>query len=163
MKSLKDRLLAHGITWLGKETPKPEAKFEIDDVNGKKLSFPNIGSEAEIKEGVEVTADEGEHVLTIDGITYTVTVTSGKVMSVVEAPTVNNGAEDFMQAVAEAFAEQSRIFEAYRTEAKAEIEGLNAKISDLVTNLGHKKEEPEAPKTVVVNGKTFDKSKIKFN
>ena len=162
MKSLKDRLLAHGITWLGKETPKPEAKFEIDDVNGKKLSFPNIGSVAEIKEGVEVTADEGEHVLTIDGITYTVTVAGGKVATIVEVQASNNGAEEFMQAVAEAFAEQSRIFEAYRTEAKAEIEGLNSKIAELVTNLGHKS-EPEAPKIVVVNGKTFDKSKIKFN
>ena len=162
MKSLKDRLLAHGITWLGKETPKPEAKFEIDDVNGKKLSFPNIGSVAEIKEGVEVTADEGEHVLTIDGITYTVTVAGGKVATIVEVQASNNGAEEFMQAVAEAFAEQSRIFEAYRTEAKAEIEGLNSKIAELVTNLGHKS-EPEAPKIVVVNGKEFDKTKIKFN
>ena len=161
MKSLKDRLLAHGITWF--ENPKPEAKFEIDDVNGKKLSFPNIGSVAEIKEGVEVTADEGEHVLTIDGITYTVTVAGGKVATIVEVQASNNGAEEFMQAVAEAFAEQSRIFEAYRTEAKAEIEGLNSKIAELVTNLGHKKEEAEAPKIVVVNGKTFDKSKIKFN
>ena len=160
MKSLKDRLLAHGITWF--ENPKPEAKFEIDDVNGKKLSFPNIGSVAEIKEGVEVTADEGEHVLTIDGITYTVTVAGGKVATIVEVQASNNGAEEFMQAVAEAFAEQSRIFEAYRTEAKAEIEGLNSKIAELVTNLGHKS-EPEAPKIVVVNGKTFDKSKIKFN
>ena len=162
MKSLKDRLLAHGITWLGKETPKTEAKFEIDDVNGKKLSFPNIGSVAEIKEGVEVTADEGEHVLTIDGITYTVTVAGGKVATIVEVQASNNGAEEFMQAVAEAFAEQSRIFEAYRTEAKAEIEGLNSKIAELVTNLGHKS-EPEAPKIVVVNGKEFDKTKIKFN
>lgn len=160
MKSLEDRLADFGITW-GKK-PKPEAKFEIDDVNGKKLSFPNIGSVAEIKEGVEVTADEGEHVLTIDGITYTVTVAGGKVATIVEVQASNNGAEEFMQAVAEAFAEQSRIFEAYRTEAKAEIEGLNAKISDLVTNLGHKS-EPDAPKTVVVNGKEFDKSKIKFN
>ena len=161
MKSLKDRLLAHGITWF--ENPKPEAKFEIDDVNGKKLSFPNIGSVAEIKEGVEVTADEGEHVLTIDGITYTVTVAGGKVATIVEVQASNNGAEEFMQAVAEAFAEQSRIFEAYRVEAKAEIEGLNSKIAELVTNISHKKEEPEAPKIVVVNGKTFDKSKIKFN
>jgi len=96
---------------LGKAKPKATAKLEIDDANGEKLIFPEIGDVSEIAEGVAVSATDGEHVFTSDGTTYTFTVASGVITAVVETPieeevieaeAMSEDTAEFVQAVAEA-------------------------------------------------------------
>ena len=153
---------------------KSTAKLEIDDANGEKLIFPEIGDISEIAEGVAIEATDGEHVFIADTKTYTVTVAGGKVTAVVETVIEEAAADTEMNAetvaFVEAVAEALEAGETFQTTAKASIEKLT---TDLATALGEiktlkstmshaKPKEGEAgeAKEFKVGGKKIDLSKI---
>lgn len=156
---------------------KPTAKLEIDDANGEKLDFPEIGDVSEIAEGVAVVATDGDHVFEADGKIYTLTVASGVVTAVVvtdaQDPAEEMSAEtaEFVEAVATGLAEA----EAFKVEANAKIANLETKLAELATlkadfatlkatlkhsDDGMKSDDLEKPKAVKVGGKSIDLSKI---
>ncbi len=167
----------------GKGKQKPTSKLEIDDANGEKLIFPEIGDVSEIAEGVAVSATDGEHVFTSDSTTYAVTVLAGVITAVVETPieedpaaeatsaeTMSAETMEFIEAVAEAMGAS----ETFQATAKGQIEKLTL---DLATALGEiktlkatmshgKAEEGEGddgePKPLIVNGKPINLKKINF-
>jgi len=173
--SWKDR----AARMLGKNKPKPTAtaKLEIDDANGEKLVFPEIGDVSEIAAEVAVTATDGPHVFTADATTYTVEVLAGKVVSVVEtpieeeAPAAEAMSEDtaaFVEAVAEAI-EASETFQVTATARMLKLE------TDLATALGtintlkatmshgaaaEGESTDDKPKTFKVGGKSINLDKI---
>ena len=79
MKNWKTALAAMGLIL----KQKPTMVFEIDDANGKKLVFPDANDFTEVVEGANVTAEDGEYVITVDGIVSTITVLSGTVTAIV--------------------------------------------------------------------------------
>jgi hypothetical protein len=171
--SWKDRL----AKMRGKKKPQATAKLEIDDANGEKLTFPEIGDVSEIAEGVAVTATDGEHVFTSDSATYTVTVLAGVITAVVETPIEEEPAPESMSAETvefiEAVAEAMEVSETFQATAKGQIEKLT---SDLETALGEIKtlkasmshgrakegegDDDDEPKPLMVNGKPINLKKI---
>src|SRR6187402_1573001 len=119
--SWKDRL----AKMTGKAKPTATARLEIDDANGEKLVFPEIGDVSEIAEGVAVSATDGEHVFTSDTTTYTVTVAAGVITAVVETPieeapaaeAMSEETVEFVQAVASGL----EAAEAFQATATADI------------------------------------------
>ena len=79
MKNWKTALAAMGLIL----KQKPTMVFEIDDANGKKLVFPDANDFTEVVEGANVTAEDGEYAITVDGIVSTITVLSGTVTTIV--------------------------------------------------------------------------------
>lgn len=117
-----------------KAKPKATAKLEVDDANGEKMIFPEIGDVSEIKEGVAVTATDGTHVFVADTTTYTCEVLNGKIVSVVETPTAEEEQEaeamnEDTQAFVEAVAQELEANETFRTSAQAEIDELKTQLA----------------------------------
>lgn len=170
--SWKERLAR--MTGKAKPKAQAEAKLEIDDANGEKLIFPEIGDVSEIAEGVAVTATDGEHVFTADSTTYTVTVANGIITAVVETevtaeePEMNADTAEFVEAVALGL----EAAEAFQATARGEIDELKSQLAtalgelkDLKANMSHKtpKEgegDDNAPKTVTVGGKKINFANI---
>lgn len=172
--SWKDR----AARMIGKAKPTATAKLEIDDANGEKLVFPEIGDVSEIAEGVAVSATDGEHVFTSDTTTYTVTVAAGVITAVVEtpieaeAPTAEAMSEEtveFIGAVAEAM-EASEAFQltatAKFTKLESDLATALETIKTLKATMSHKTpkegdgDDDDKPKTFKVAGKSIDLSKI---
>lgn len=170
------------LTWkdraariIGKAKPKATAKLEIDDANGEKLIFPEIGDVSEIAEGVAVTATDGEHVFVSDTTTYTVTVAAGVITTVVETPieaapvaeAMSEETAEFIGAVAEAM-EANDTFQATAngriTKLETDLALALGTISTLKATMSHGKakegEGEEAPKTFKVGGKSINLDKI---
>lgn len=165
-----------------KATPKATAKLEVDDANGEKMMFPEIGDVSEIKEGVAVTATDGSHVFVADGTTYTCEVMDGKIVSVTQetaadpAAAATEDAEAFnedTQAFIEAVAQELEASENFRAEAQVEIESLkgqlataNKAITDLKALLKHGGDGTNDPKpagaakSVTVGGRSINLEKI---
>lgn len=159
-------------------TRKPTAKLEIDDANGEKLSFPEIGDVSEIAEGVAVTATDGTHVFVADNTTYTVEVLAGAIVSVVETPTeadppapeaMSSETKEFIDAVAEALEEHAE----FKATAEAKIEAqeqliatMQADFKKFKATMGHKDDKVDEPggdepkKKVTINGKAIDFAKL---
>lgn len=159
---------------------KPTAKLEIDDANGEKLIFPEIGDVSEIAEGVAVTATDGTHVFVADTTTYTVEVAAGVIASVVETPTQADPAAEaqamspetveFIEAVAQALEEA----EEFKATANAKIEAQEQLIATMQEDfkkfkatMGHKDDkgdgagaDGEPTKKVSIKGKSIDLSKL---
>jgi len=172
--SWKDRL----AKMTGKAKPKATAKLEIDDANGEKLLFPEIGDVSEIAEGVAVTATDGEHVFTSDNTTYTVTVAAGVITAVVETPIEDVPAAEAMSedtiAFVEAVAEAMEVAETFQATATADIKDLKTQlatalgtIETLKATMSHAKpKEGEGegddgtPKPFRINGKSINLDKI---
>ena len=142
---------------LGFIKEEPQAKLELQDVVGEPLVFSTIGDIAQVKEGVPVDATDGEHVLTIDEIVYTVNVSGGKIASVVKKE--EDQTAEFVETVVTAFNDLQSKFGL----ATAEITNLRQELTDLKANLSHK-QEPTKPVNTGVNfgGKTFDVTKLNF-
>ena len=165
---------------------KPTAKLEIDDANGEKLIFPEIGDVSEIAEGVAVTATDGTHVFVADTTTYTVEVTAGKIASVVETPTqadppaaeaMSAETVEFIEAVAQALEEagefQATAQKTIDEQAKTIIEQSNLiatmqeDFKKFKATMGHKDDkgegagaDDEPTKKVSIKGKSIDLSKL---
>lgn len=157
---------------------KPTAKLEIDDANGEKLIFPEIGDVSEIAEGVAVTATDGTHVFVADTTTYTVEVLAGSIVSVVETPTeaaaeaeaMSPETVEFIEAVAEAL-EAAEEFKA-TAEAKIEeqanlIATMQEDFKKFKATMGHKDDkgdgagaDEEPTKKVSIKGKSIDLAKL---
>lgn len=166
--SWRDRL----AKMTGKAKPKSTAKLEIDDANGEKLIFPEIGDVSEIAEGVAVTATDGEHVFTSDTTTYNVTVAGGKVTAVTETPMDAPAAEmnaetaEFVEAVAlgleaaETFqaTAETRIV-ALETQLATALETINT-LRSTMSHAKPKEGEGSDPKEFKIGGKKIDLSKI---
>ena len=160
----------------GKTPPKATAKLEIaDQATGENMIFPEIGDVSEIREGVTVTATDGEHVFVADATTYTVEVANGVVTSVTETPTDAATASspettEFVEAVAEALGEH----EAFKTEATAQLAELKTalataqqELKDFKATMSHGGDGTGANgaaatggKTVSIGGKKIDLNKI---
>jgi hypothetical protein len=149
--------LREKLAELGFVKKEPQAKLELQDVAGEPLVFSAIGDIAQVKEGVSVDATDGEHVLTIDEIVYTVSVASGKIASVVKKE--EDQTAEFVETVVTAFNDLQSKFGL----ATAEITNLRQELTDLKANLSHK-QEPTKPVNTGVNfgGKTFDVTKLNF-
>lgn len=149
--------LREKLAELGFIKKEPQAKLELQDVVGEPLVFSTIGDIAQVKEGVPVDATDGEHVLTIDEIVYTVSVASGKIASVVKKE--EDQTAEFVETVVTAFNDLQSKFGL----ATAEITNLRQELTDLKANLSHK-QEPTKPVNTGVNfgGKTFDVTKLNF-
>lgn len=150
--------LREKLAELGFIKKEPQAKLELQDVTGELLEFSTIGDIAQVKKGVPVTAEDGEHVLTIDEIVYTVNVADGKIASVLKKEEEDQTAE-FVETVVTAFTDLETKFGL----ANAEITNLRQELTDLKANLSHK-QEPTKPVNTGVNfgGKTFDMTKLNF-
>lgn len=162
-KSWKQRLASMGIAY--KEKAIPNMIFEIDDVTGAKLVFPDIADLTELAEGVTVTAEDGDHVFEAEGNTYTVTVLGGKVTKIdivpLEAMATEMSAETagFVTAVAEQLEAQ----EVLNTEMKAQLTSAHTLISEMKAMMSHGKDDLQAQvKEILVGGKTIDLTKVKF-
>ena len=149
--------LREKLAELGFIKEEPQAKLELQDVVGEPLVFSNIGDIAQVKEGVQVDATDGEHVLTIDETVYTVNVSGGKIASVVKKE--EDQTAEFVETVVTAFNDLQSKFGL----ATAEITNLRQELTDLKANLSHK-QEPTKPVNTGVNfgGKTFDMTKLNF-
>lgn len=149
--------LREKLAELGFIKEEPQAKLELQDVVGEPLVFSTIGDIAQVKEGVQVDATDGEHVLTIDEIVYTVNVSGGKIASVVKKE--EDQTAEFVETVVTAFNDLQSKFGL----ATAEITNLRQELTDLKANLSHK-QEPTKPVNTGVNfgGKTFDVTKLNF-
>lgn len=149
--------LREKLAELGFIKKEPQAKLELQDVVGEPLVFSTIGDIAQVKEGVSVDATDGEHVLTIDEIVYTVNVADGKIASVVKKE--EDQTAEFVETVVTAFNDLQSKFGL----ATAEITNLRQELTDLKANLSHK-QEPTKPVNTGVNfgGKTFDVTKLNF-
>ncbi len=149
--------LREKLAELGFIKEEPQAKLELQDVVGEPLVFSTIGDIAQVKEGVQVDATDGEHVLTIDEIVYTVNVSGGKIASVVKKE--EDQTAEFVETVVTAFNDLQSKFGL----ATAEITNLRQELTDLKANLSHK-QEPIKPVNTGVNfgGKTFDVTKLNF-
>lgn len=149
--------LREKLAELGFIKEEPQAKLELQDVVGEPLVFSTIGDIAQVKEGVTVDATDGEHVLTIDEIVYTVNVSGGKIASVVKKE--EDQTAEFVETVVTAFNDLQSKFGL----ATAEITNLRQELTDLKANLSHK-QEPTKPVNTGVNfgGKTFDVTKLNF-
>jgi hypothetical protein len=149
--------LREKLAELGFIKEEPQAKLELQDVVGEPLVFSNIGDIAQVKEGVQVDATDGEHVLTIDETVYTVNVSGGKIASVVKKE--EDQTAEFVETVVTAFNDLQSKFGL----ATAEITNLRQELTDLKANLSHK-QEPTKPVNTGVNfgGKTFDVTKLNF-
>lgn len=149
--------LREKLAELGFIKKEPQAKLELQDVVGEPLVFSTIGDIAQVKEGVPVDATDGEHVLTIDEIVYTVNVSEGKIASVVKKE--EDQTAEFVETVVTAFNDLQSKFGL----ATAEITNLRQELTDLKANLSHK-QEPTKPVNTGVNfgGKTFDLTKLNF-
>jgi hypothetical protein len=149
--------LREKLAELGFIKKEPQAKLELQDVVGEPLVFSTIGDIAQVKEGVPVDATDGEHVLTIDEIVYTVNVADGKIASVVKKE--EDQTAEFVETVVTAFNDLQSKFGL----ATAEITNLRQELTDLKANLSHK-QEPTKPVNTGVNfgGKTFDVTKLNF-
>lgn len=162
-----------------KAKPQATAKLEVDDANGEKMIFPEIGDVSEIKEGVAVTATDGTHVFVADTTTYTCEVADGKIVSVMQTPTEEAAAEDpeafneDTQAFFEAVAQELEAGETFRAEAQAEIDNLKTQlatatqsITDLKALLKHGGDGTNDPKptgaakSVTVGGRSINLEKI---
>jgi len=160
----------------GKKKPQATSKLEIDDANGEKLTFPEIGDVSEIAEGVAVTATDGEHVFTSDSTTYTVTVLAGVITAVVGTPIEEDPAPESMSAETvefiEAVAEAMGVSETFQATAKGQIEKLTTdlataldEIKTLKAGMSHGKAKEgegtdDKPKTFKVGGKSINLGKI---
>lgn len=159
-------------------TRKPTAKLEIDDANGEKLIFPEIGDVSEIAEGVAVTAADGTHVFVADATTYTVEVAAGLIVSVVETPVeadppaaeaMSPETAEFIGAVAEALEEHAEFkatAEATIAEQGRTIATMQEDFKKFKATMGHKgdkvdkTDEDEPKKKVTINGKAIDFAKL---
>jgi homogentisate 1,2-dioxygenase len=157
-KNWKTALAAMGIV------PKQvKMVFEIDGANGEKLIFPDANDISEIKEGIAVTAEDGEHVFITDGKTYKIEVTSGKVAKIditEEKEAEAEGAD--MQEVLQEFANEFEAKDLQITEMKATISTLQKSIEDIKALMSHGKDDlKKEEKDFFINGKKIDLSKIK--
>lgn len=175
-KSWAERLAAIKAKASKAGKQKATAKLEIDDANGEKLDFPEIGDVSEIAEGVTVVATDGDHVFEADGKIYTLTVAGGVVTAVVvadaqDAAEMSAETAEFVEAVATGLAEA----EAFKIEANAKIADLETKLAEFATlkadfaalkaTLKHGDDgmgdgDAGKPKAVKVGGKSIDLSKI---
>lgn len=158
---------------------KPTAKLEIDDANGEKLVFPEIGDVSEIAEGVAVTATDGTHVFVADTTTYTVEVLAGSIVSVAETPTeadppaaeaMSQETVEFIEAVAQAL-EAAEEFKA-TAEAKIEeqanlIATMQEDFKKFKATMGHEDDkgdgagaDDDKKKKVSIGGKSIDLAKL---
>lgn len=160
---------------------KPTAKLEIDDANGEKLIFPEIGDVSEIAEGVAVTATDGTHVFVADTTTYTVEVLAGVIVSVVETPTeadppvaeaeaMSPETAEFIEAVAEALEEHAQFkatAEATIAEQANLIATMQADFTKFKATMGHSDDkgdgagaDDDKKKKVSIGGKSIDLAKL---
>jgi len=172
--SWRDRLAKMKLGGARKST----AKLEIDDANGEKLIFPEIGDVSEIAEGVAVTAADGTHVFVADTTTYTVEVAAGLIVSVVETPVetdppapeaMSPETAEFIGAVAEALEEHATFkatAEATIAEQGRTIATMQAEFTKFKATMGHKDDKAdetggdEPKKKVTINGKAIDFAKL---
>jgi hypothetical protein len=173
--SWRDRLAKMKLGGARKST----AKLEIDDANGEKLIFPEIGDVSEIAEGVAVTATDGTHVFVADTTTYTVEVLAGAIVSVVETPTeadqpaaeaMSPETVEFIEAVAQALEDA----EEFKATANAKIEAQEKLIATMQEDfkkfkatMGHKDDKGDGAgadddknKKVSIGGKSIDLAKL---
>lgn len=174
--SWRDRLAKMKLGGARKST----AKLEIDDANGEKLIFPEIGDVSEIAEGVAVTATDGTHVFVADTTTYTVEVLAGSIVSVVETPTeaaaeaeaeaMSPETVEFIEAVAQALeaAEEFKATAEAKIEAQANlIATMQADFTKFKATMGHKDdkgdglgEDDDKKKKVSIGGRSIDLAKL---
>lgn len=170
-KNWKTALAAMGIT------PKNKAArmvFEIQDANGVNLVFPDANDITEIEVGSVVTAEDGEHVFTADGNTYSIVVLAGAVTELEVEPTevptepapapapeatnvLSVATIEMLQAFADQFEESANMIAALQT--KNEV--LEQSITDLKALMSHSDDKgKDQPTNVVIGGKKIDLTKI---
>lgn len=170
-KNWKTALAAMGITPKNKTA---RMVFEIQDANGVNLVFPDANDITEIEVGSAVTAEDGEHVFTADGNTYSIVVLAGEVTELEVEPTevpaepapapapeatnvLSVATIEMLQAFADQFEESANMIAALQT--KNEV--LEQSITDLKALMSHSDDKgKDQPTNVVIGGKKIDLTKI---
>ena len=143
------------------------ALLEVDDVNGEKLIFPEIGEASEITTDTVVTATDGTHVISLDNKTLTIEVLNGKVASVTEDGSqeeMNEETQQFVEAVATALLDHDTLLATAQKTIEAQaatIATMQEDFKKFKATMSHQNDEVvEKEKGVLIGGKKIDLSKI---
>lgn len=137
---------------------KPTMLFEIDDANGTKLVFPDAADFSEVIEGATVTADDGEYVVTVDGIVTTITVVGGVVTAVTTAD-ANSNTTDAPAEIDQSIVELFQLMGAQLEANDATIAEMKVQFTELKATMSHGGDgdaEPTLKKPLEINGRIID-------